>query len=74
MCFIYRLIMTHGLFTRELGGTLLIVTADDRTYEVRRLHISSMLMVTPDFFTPMCSREEEVYFMGLFHNSGCATV
>ncbi len=66
--------MRHGLFTKELGGTLLIVTADDRTYEVRRLNISSMLIVAPDFFTPMCSREEEVYFMGLFNNSGCATV
>lgn len=65
--------MRHGLFTKELDGTLHICTADDRTYEVRRTHISSTLIVIPDYNVPPCSREEQNYFKQLFRESGCYT-
>ena len=39
--------MSKQLFTKELGGTLLIVTPDNRTFEVHR-GSGDTIHVTPD--------------------------
>jgi hypothetical protein len=61
-------------FTKELGGTLLIVTQDERTYEVRRTSVSSDLIITPDKGTPRPSSAEEMDFRKLYKLSNCCTV
>ena len=60
-----------NVFTKELGGVLLILTKDDRAYEVRRSHISSMLIVIPDDDTLKCSPEEEIEFKTMYNKSSC---
>jgi hypothetical protein len=59
------------VFTKELGGVLLILTKDDRTYQVRRSHISSMLIIVPDDDTPMCSSKESIEFKNMYKQSSC---
>lgn len=59
------------VFTKELGGVLLILTKDDRAYEVRRSHISSMLIIITDDDTPMCSSEESIAFKNMYKQSSC---
>lgn len=56
-------------FTKELGGTLLIVTDDERTYEVSRGSTGD-IMVRPDKGVQPASSEEEEQFKLLYRNSG----
>lgn len=58
-------------YTKEMGGTLLIVTQDNRTYEVSRSITSSYLIITPDADTPKPSSEEETQFKKLYRLSNC---
>ncbi len=58
-------------FTKEMGGTLLIVTQDDRTYEVSRSITSNNLIITPDEDTPKPTSTEEMDFQKLFRLSNC---
>ena len=59
-------------YTKELGGTLLIVTEDNRTYEVCRSYQSNHIYVLPDEDTPYPSSEEETQFKKLYHLSNCS--
>jgi len=61
-------------YTKEIGGTLLIVTEDNRTYEVSRSYISSNLWIRPDKDTPKPSSEEENKFKKLYKLSNCWSV
>ena len=58
-------------YTKEMGGTLLIVTQDKRTYEVMRSITSSYLIIIPDADTPKPSSEEETQFKKLYRLSNC---
>ena len=58
-------------YTKEMGGTLLIVTQDNRTYEVMRSITSSYLIIIPDADTPKPSSEEETQFKKLYRLSNC---
>jgi hypothetical protein len=60
-------------FTKEMGGTLLIVTKDDRTYEVSRSITSNNLIIRPDADTPNPSSSEEMKFKKLYKLSNCYT-
>ena len=61
-------------FTKEMGGTLLIVTQDNRTYEVSRTYTSSSLIITPDKDTPQPSSAEEMDFRKLYRLSNCWSI
>ncbi len=58
-------------YTKEMGGTLLIVTEDNRTYEVSRSITSSYLFIRPDKDTPEPSSEEQTQFKKLYRLSNC---
>jgi hypothetical protein len=60
-----------NVFTKELGGVLLILTKDDRAYEVRRSPMSSILIIIADDDTPKCSPEEEKEFKNMYYKSSC---
>ena len=60
-----------NVFTKEFGGVLLILTKDDRAYEVRRSHISSVLIIIPGDDTPMCSSKESIEFKNMYKQSSC---
>lgn len=57
-------------YTKEMGGTLLIVTQDQRTYEVSRHN--SGFTIRPDQDTPQPSSEEETQFLKLYRLSNCS--
>ena len=57
-------------YTKEMGGTLLIVTQDNRTYEVSRYN--SGYSVRPDAGTPEQSSQEETQFKKLYRLSNCS--
>tara|TARA_R100001198_G_scaffold92580_1_gene72086 strand:- start:2213 stop:2401 length:189 start_codon:yes stop_codon:yes gene_type:complete len=57
-------------YTKEIGGTLLIVTKDNRAYEVSRYN--SGYSITPDKDTPQPSSEEETQFKKLYRLSNCS--
>jgi hypothetical protein len=59
------------VWTNELDGTLLVMTEDERVYEVSRGSIGDYLHIRPDKLTPDASREEEIEFKRLFNLSGC---
>lgn len=61
-------------FTKEMGGTLLIVTQDNRTYEVSRTYTSSSLIIKPDKDTPEPSSAEEMDFRKLYKLSNCWSI
>lgn len=61
-------------YTKEIGGTLLIVTEDNRAYEVSRSYISSNLWIRRDKDTPKPSSEEETKFKKLYKLSNCWSV
>jgi len=58
-------------FTKELDGTLLIVTEDDRTYELSRMATSNYISISPDQGVPEPSAEEKARFMEHWNNSNC---
>jgi hypothetical protein len=58
------------VWTNELDGTLLVMTQDERVYEVSR-GSGSFLQIRPDKLTPDPSKEEEIEFKRLFNLSGC---
>ena len=58
-------------FTKELDGTLLIVTEDDRTYELSRMATSNYISISPDKGVPEPSVEEKTRFMKHWENSNC---
>ena len=58
-------------FTKEMGGTLLIVTQDNRTYEVSRSITSNYLIIRPDADTPKPSSAEETEFKKIYRLSNC---
>lgn len=57
-------------FAKVMGGTLLIVTSDNRTYEVKRHN--SDIVVMPDADTPDCTAEEKAQFIALYCESDAA--
>ncbi len=58
-------------FTKEMGGTLLIVTQDNRTYEVSRSIASNNLIIRPDADTPKPTSAEETEFKKIYRLSNC---
>jgi|TARA_B110001450_G_scaffold116694_1_gene110327 hypothetical protein len=58
------------LWTNELNGTLLVMTEDERVYEVSRGN-GNYLHIRPDKLTPDPSKQEEIEFKKLFNQSGC---
>ena len=58
-------------YTKEMGGTLLIVTKDNRTYEVSRSITSNYLIITPDVDTPKPTSAEETEFKKIYRLSNC---
>ena len=59
-------------FTKEMGGTLLIVTQDNRTYEVsEKLYTSNYLIIRPDADTPKPTSAEETEFKKIYRLSNC---
>ena len=61
-------------YTKEMGGTLLIVTQDQRSYEVSRTYHSSGLSITPDKGVPAASSTEESDFIKMYKLSNCWSV
>ncbi len=58
----------RDLFTKELGGTLLIVKPNGDTYEVKR-NFRSHIVIDPDKNTPKLNNEESDYFKKLYRQS-----
>jgi len=57
-------------YTKEMGGTLLIITQDNRTYEVSRHN--SGYSIRPDEGVSKPSSIEEMQFTKLFKLSNCS--
>ncbi len=60
-----------GYSAKEVGGTLLIVGEDNRTYEEARSITSNYLIITPDEDTPKPTSTEEKKKKKLFRLSNC---
>lgn len=63
----------EGITTKELGGTLLIITEDGRTFGMRRTYISSIIEIVPDGDATY-TKEEEKYFRRLWSESDAKNV
>ena len=62
-----------NIFTKELGGTLLIVMPDGRTFEMSRGKNSNDINISADDGAE-CSEEERKLFYELWKNSSCRKV
>ena len=65
--------MNKQIFTKELGGTLLIVMPDGRTFEMSRGRISSQIIISGDDGAKY-TEEEKKLFDGFWFNSSCKNV
>ena len=59
----------RDLYTKELGGTLLIIKPNGDTYEVHRNSFSD-IVITPDKNTPELNKNESANFKKLYRLSG----
>lgn len=57
-------------FTKELGGTLLVIFKG-YTYEMSRTWISSKIAITPDKESPELNFNDRLILIELYKNSSC---
>jgi hypothetical protein len=57
-------------FTKELGGTLLVIFKG-YTYEISRTWIASNIAIKPDKDSPELNYNDSLILIGLYKNSDC---
>jgi hypothetical protein len=63
--------MNKGIeFTKELGGTLLVIFKG-HTYELSRTCISSQIAIRPDKGSPELNLNDRLILIELYKNSNC---